>query len=368
MKSKWKQVLGLLLFIHSWSAWSATPQGLNQFTFESEYDFPVRAIRPLEVSNVSGHVIIHGWSLDKIKVKVRKLVLAPNAQEASLLEKGVHFRHSVLPQSIELATQYGKELSIEQRFKERESPRIQLEMEIYAPATLNLKVWAMGGQTSLRSWSASAEIRSHAGSIEVNNLRGDRLSTLCESCRTQIQSVRAQRLRVISRAGESFLSQVQASEIYGESNQGKIQLLDVKGHQLYVTKSGTIDGKLLQGRVEFQGGSGAVTVSELSGFLSGSLDSGRLNAQVREWKFMDKGVIESRSGDIDLLLPVNFAGELDVWSVQGRAELNFALERSLDSTAVGPQPLNRLRGRVREGGELLRVFSETGSIKVRRAP
>jgi hypothetical protein len=366
MKHRQSWVVQGLLFLHSASVWAGSPSGLHSFTFESEHDFPVRMIRPLEVSHVKGNITIHGWSLDKVRVKVKKVVLAQNVQEAALLEKGVHFRYSVHPKSIELGTQYGKELSIEQRFREREAPRISLEMEVYAPTSLNLKVLAVGGQTRLKNWSASAEIRSHTGSIEVMNMRGDRLSTLCESCQTQIQSVRSQKVRVISREGGIVLQQVQAQDLYGETDQGKIQLFDIKGHQLYVTKSGPIEGQSLEGKVEFQGTSGGVILKDVSGFLSGSLDSGSLNAQVREWKFMDKGVLESRTGDLELRLPVGFSGELDVWSVQGKASLDFPLERSLDSSALGPQPLSRLRGRVREGGELLRVFSETGNIRVKK--
>ena len=367
MENKKCLIIGLIVLFLSGVCWASSSEQLKEFTLEGTHDFPIRTIRPLEISNARGSVSIQGWSLDKIKVKVRKKIRAKTSEEALSLSKSIHFRTDLTSKAIEIATQYGKELSIEERFKERVDPRVIMEMEIYAPSTLSLKVWSIAGRTHLKNWSSSVEIRSNSGAIEVENVKGERLSTLCENCETVVQVAKSQDLRVISRDGGINLNQVQSKDIYVESDQGRIQLLRLKGSQLYVSKSGDIEGKGLQGKIEFHANSSRVTLSDVSGFLSGSLESGTLTAQVREWSFQDKAMIESRYGNIDLSLPARFSGEVDVWSVHGGTDLEFPLERSLDTFPVGPQPLNRLKGRIREGGELLRVFSEKGNIRVRKS-
>ena len=75
-------------------------------------------------------------------------------------------------------------------------------------------------------------------------------------------------------------------------------------------------------------------------------------------------MIESYKGNISLTLPHHFSGDVDLWSVQGKAKTDFLVEKESNPTTFGPEPANHLIGRVKDGGELLRIYSELGNIEI----
>jgi hypothetical protein len=85
---------------------------------------------------------------------------------------------------------------------------------------------------------------------------------------------------------------------------------------------------------------------------------------MRKWVFRDKAFIESGRGNLTLTLPATFSGDVDLWSLSGNAGIAFPLVRNVSGAFVGPEPANRISGRVGRGGELLRLYSEFGDVRV----
>jgi len=67
-----------------------------------------------------------------------------------------------------------------------------------------------------------------------------------------------------------------------------------------------------------------------------------------------------------LILPASFVGDLDVWSMSGKADVAFALQKFDERKRVGPEPAGHLSGHIRGGGELLKLMSQRGNISVMR--
>lgn len=338
-----------------------------EFVEEIERDFPLRSISNFYVTNLRGEVAVQGWALEKIRIKAKKKVIADSEVEAKKLFQQMDFRYATLGDDIELAAEYGKGLSINERLKERTNPKTRMDMVVFAPSILKLKIWGMDHPVSLKSWNKQAELRSASGMITVNELKSSSVSLLCQSCPMKILNVKSE-LRAIGGAGNIELEQVVGSSVYVETNQGAIRSKGIQGGQLYVSRAGNISGEKLKGIVEFHTTQGNVEISDLSGFLSGRTEAGKVFAKIREWEFKDKALFESISGDIQLQLPPQFSGEVDFWSLQGKVSVDFPVEDLLQKSkqAFGPEPANRVVGRVGEIDEILKVYSEKGAIHISR--
>jgi hypothetical protein len=341
---------------------------VHEFHDEIERDFAVRSIAQLQVTNMRGDISIQGWSLDKIRIKARRKALASNAEEAKRLFSAVDFRHQASNSLIELAAEYGRGLSLEERLREREHPRTSMEMTVFAPAGLKLKIWGVDGKILVRGWSASVDVRDSTGSINIESVKSGGASVLCPSCAIRIRSVRGP-VRSMGGSGNIELSDVDSRLVYVETEAGSISASQVRGEQLYVTKSGPITARELSGRIEFHAGDGPVRITDSSGFLSGRTTGGSIHAQMRDWKFADKAVIESVQGEIELKLPLDFSGEVDLKSGTGTTELGFPVEITDERTVsrggiVPSRSPGQITGRVGEGGELLKVSSTRGNVRV----
>jgi DUF4097 and DUF4098 domain-containing protein YvlB len=352
-----------LIFL-SWQAFGA------EFVEEvGERTFKLRSVGNLKIKNAKGAITLTGWSQDRIRIRITKKVEADTQEDASRLMKNMDFRYEFDKEKgdIQISNEYGKELSIEERLHVSENPnKIRMDITVFAPANWKLEIWAVNGKVTLKNWGAQAEIRSNSGQIQVEGLKGKSLTVNCEACSASLKNIRAS-LSCTGGDGDIELSGVTGKSIYAGTNSGLLKLWQIKGDQQYTSKTGSIQGQFLKGKVEFHSQQGSLDLREISGFLSGTVESGNVSATVRDWDPTDKALIESVQGNIRLTLPRRFSGDIDIWSIHGKTALDFALEKSQDLVGVGPEPTNHLLGRIREGGELLKVFTERGDISVSKS-
>ncbi len=335
------------------------------FEDQFEKDFSIRSFGELQVTNLRGGIEIRGWSQDKIRVRARRKVRAEGKEEANKLFSALDVRFLGTSGALELSAEYGKNLTIEERLRERKSPRTSMELLVLAPAGLKLKVWSMEGRVSVKDWSDRLEVRTGTGAVDVEGVSGSVVSLLCPSCSIRASSVKGV-LRCMGGSGRVDLKDIDGKEIFVETHAGSISASGVRGGQLYVSKTGNIKGDRLSGNVEFHTTAGSVRIDELNGFASGTTQEGPIDVRVRQWRFSDKALFESNRGKIRLEFPASFSGEVDLWSLYGKARLDFSLVQSTDYGVYGPEPRNHLRGRVGDGGEQLRAFSQEGDVTLTR--
>src|SRR5688572_15115416 len=131
MRAKLWLVLFLLL--------SATVEG-KEFSEEFEKNYPLRSIARLHIRNAKGDITVQGWAHDKIRIRIKKLADVESMEMAKPLLDGTDFRYIVSDENIEISNQYGSGLSIEDRLKERENKATRIDMMIFAPSKLDLRV------------------------------------------------------------------------------------------------------------------------------------------------------------------------------------------------------------------------------------
>jgi hypothetical protein len=343
-----------------------------EFEDELEKSFSLRSMENLQITNLRGSVTVVGWSQEKIRVKAKRKVLAESVDQAKGIYATAGFRFQAVDGGYELSAEYGKGLGIEERVRERSNPRTSMDMVVYAPAKLKLRVWTMDGPVGIKSWTGAVEVRTATGGIDAEDLRSKSTTLLCSACNILAKNIRGS-LRCMSGSGDVKVQDVLSGHIYIETTAGKQYLSSIFGDQLLVSQNGDIDARSLEGRIEFHTQEGRVQIKDGKGFVSGKTTKGAVTLEMLDWKFEDKAFIESLSGDISIVLPLVFSGELDVWSVYGRVKVGFPLQPILlpavhtafgVSKEFGPEPANHVRGRVGESTEELRIFSERGNVEV----
>lgn len=329
---------------------------------EIEKDFPIRSIGQLQVRNSRGDIQVQGWALDKIRVKLKRQLITENIKSSVPLD-AIGLRYIANDSTIEISPQFMNESSIQNRLIYQDHPQVKADLTIFAPSNLKLQLWTSSGKILLKAWNAESEIRSNQGFIRVEGVKADSLSVACLSCAIQLRNLKSS-VRCLGGSGSLELSQIHGKSIYAETDSGSVKLSHVNGDQMYLSKSGKVEGQFLRGRVEFSSQQGNVELRDISGFVSGSTELGNITAEVKEWNPLDKAFLESQTGNIVLELPKHYSGDADIWSLHGVADVKLPLDDSQDSAMFGPEPPNHLVGKVREGGELFQIFTDTGDIKV----
>lgn len=346
-----------------------------------EKDFSLRRFGAIRLTNLRGALSVKGWAQDRIRVKGVKVVEAETQEQANEIFNTVDLRFNSSGKETELSADYGKGLNIEARIQERSHPKSKMDIEVYVPTKMDVTVLTIDGAVDAEDLNGTLEIRTSKGNIHIQEIQSHQVSLVCPSCEIHVKKTRAH-LRVMGGEGTILLSGVQGEEIYVESTTGFIRLENMEGAQLYVSKSGSVFGDQLRGRVEFHTNQGSVQLTNVNGFVSGTTDSGSISVKVKNWKFYDKAFIETELGTVHLELPTAFSALVDFWSPQGKLSVSVPVREvpgygsQKPSHFIGPLPIteqNRLQGGVGTGvneaseKDTLRVYSAQGTVEVSRA-
>ena len=340
---------------------------LKEFVDEiSGKDFQLRSTGNLRITNLRGSVAVQGWAFDKIRVKAKRKVLAADEEEAGRLRAVVDFRFSTSHKGeIELSAEYGKGQSIKDRVRERNNPRASMDIQIFAPPHLMVSVLTIAGDISVSNRSADVDVRTTSGKLKIENIETKQVSVLCADCESFFKNVKSS-IHAIG-GGKTFeLSHSTGKKIYVETHAGVIDAKNIQGEQFYITQTGLISGQYLRGSIEFASQEGKVDLKEIQGCVSGRSDLGDITVGAREWVFQDKALIESQRGNILITLPPVFSGELDVRSSSGSVSVEFPLRKNDEESLLGPLAAHHLIGKTGQGGELLKVVSDKGDVRIQR--
>ncbi|MFZ9596035.1 MAG: hypothetical protein ACO3A2_08155 [Bdellovibrionia bacterium] len=341
---------------------SSAAFGLVPRVETSEVDFQVRSRGVFEVTNSKGDIQVHGWALDKIRLKIKKQVLEEDSKKAQKMMESLGYRYSEKSGGIELSSRYGGGFEIEKGAHEALKRQVRIDLEIMAPSYLALKLWATQGKVEVRNWNASVDLRMNSGSVILSEVKGSQLQIQCARCSSSLKKIQAS---VRYSGGEGDFNLEEASgKIYVETQAAHQKLSRVEGEQLYISTRGKIFGEQLEGKVEFSTEESSVELFDLKGWVSGKSHSGNVMIRVRQWKPTEPAWIETNQGNIVMNFPEGLSVDADIWSVNGVSTLEFPVIRSGWSSKEGGEPVSHLLGRVGEGGELLRIFSKAGHISI----
>lgn len=363
----------------------------QKFSRTLQQDFPLRNIGNFRVTNRRGTIILKSWSQNKIRAVAKGVAFALNPDQAEELFSSIDLRFREIGENTELSVQHGKGLEIDRKLKERGSPRTWVDLEVYAPPSLSVKIWTVNGKVSVETWRKGISVRTFSGEIHLKQIQGD-LDLTCVSCPIDLEEIEGN-IRVIGGEGAVSLDGVRSSQVFVETSSGEQQIQRVSGRQTYVSHSGEITASKLSGHIEFRSQSGNIQLSDVEGFVSGESDSGNIGVSVRKWVFDDRAWFESGAGNIDLELPKGFSAEVRINAVEGETRLEFPVQHSRQqrdradskektwithlksllrwkepkkAAVENAQDSNWIQGRVGKGGGELRVFSQAGNIRLRK--
>ena len=353
-------ILLLSIFLCSVSVFAA------MYMDEVEKDFGLKSIGQLRIVNPKGDVSVQSWALDKIRIKFVKRVESESSEKAKELLNRIDYRSVFAAGNVEISSHYGKDLPLKDRLRADDQRKIRTDMVVYAPAHLSLSVWSVEGVVTIKGWRSNLELRLSSGAVTLEGIKAKKISLTCPLCDLSLKSIQAS-VKCVGGEGAIHLNQVKGGSIYVESESGPMTLLDISGEQLYSSGSAQVAGRHLAGRVEFHSKKGNIDFRGLSGFLSGSSESGSIHAQVQDWVPLDKGFLETTTGSISLVFSNSFSADVDIWSLSGNVKVDFPIINADDARIFGPRSLSHLTGKINSGGELIRITSDSGDIHLTRA-
>ncbi len=365
---------GLFSFLSSApGAWA------QEFVQEQERDFPLKTTGSLKIVNQRGSTSVLGWSMDRIRVKIRRRVQAETQEEANKVFASLEVSFKDRGADLELLVEAGRGFELSDRLKERKQPRSEVDLDVRGPANLKLDLWSVNAKLKVHNWNAPVSARLSSGSMEFTDISASTpgVSTICADCTIDLERVKAN-VRAVSQSGKITLKSAQSKEVFVETVSGPIEFTETRGEQTYVTSSGAIKGSRSRGSLELRTRAGVVLLSQIQGTLSGRSDSGNVALEIEDWNPENRVFLESDSGQISLKLPYRFSSVVDFWAQEGKIDSEVEV-RSLTSKPAPPLPVGqRLQGQlgnplggfrlVPVGSEVgLRALSRKGSIQVRRS-
>jgi DUF4097 and DUF4098 domain-containing protein YvlB len=148
---------------------------------------------------------------------------------------------------------------------------------------------------------------------------------------------------------------------------GAIRAADVTGELRMFTGDGSVAVQGAEGNLEVETGDGGVEVAGRLGRVRLHTGDGSIvyraeaeSAMTGDWE------VTTGDGGVTLYLPEQFNADLDAHTGDGSIRTDLDLERQ-DTERDGERERRTLKGRLGDGGRMLRVRTGDGAIRIRRS-
>ncbi|RZV39368.1 MAG: hypothetical protein EX272_00160 [Chromatiales bacterium] len=300
-------VLGVALVASLWASEARAAKGSFEQTLS--VDEPIL----LDVSTGSGSIIIEAGAVDRVEivghVKVGKSWFRRSEDNAQELLDRVLAEPPIELDGDSLRVGYLKGRGLK--------GNISISYEITVPATTRVKSDTGSGSMTIEGVAEVVEADSGSGSVTLNNISGSAVAD------TGSGSIRANGI---------------AGAFEGDTGSGSITL----------TQSGP-------GDVRVSTGSGSIELHNIDGALHARAGSGRIRVDGRQRGTWD---LDTGSGSVQIDLPDDAAFQLDAESSSGSIVIDHPV------MVQGKISKRHIRGDVRGGGDLLRIDTSSGGIRV----
>ncbi|MCM0605988.1 MAG: DUF4097 family beta strand repeat protein [Xanthomonadaceae bacterium] len=315
------------------------------------HDYHLKSTAGITILNHYGAIEVQGWSLDKVRVEVKKSTNGNLSFEVDQSEN-----------KFEIRTTAGKNQFLAEKIKTRSKlPEGGIDLLVRAPAHVPLTLLSKNSKIVLKGWGALTEISASHGDIKIENITSPVTRIACPDCKIRIGDAKGT-IKISGGKGNIDLKQIESQDLFIESTSGIVNLEQVSGSGILVTDSGQMRAKKLEGQYAFKSRSAEVLLTETKGSIHGESRSGNIHIEVKEWTSLDKQLISSEEGSIHVSLPPSFSGEIEAVSQMGKLNMDFPLTKTVAKKIYGPEPMNHYMGKAGRGGELLSIQSTKGNI------
>ena len=176
----------------------------------------------------------------------------------------------------------------------------------------------------------------------------------------EVRLPRGVKLRALSGNGEVIVSGATA-EVQASSGNGAVSVASSGGPIRASSGNGDVDVSQAGGEVTARSGNGDITVTTRSGPVSAYTGNGSIDARMSALTGVEDMSFRTGNGDITVMLPANFEGEIDARLPNGRLESDFPLR------VEGRLDPRRLRATIGGGGRRISIMSGSGGAEIRKA-
>ena len=264
---------------------------------------------------------------------------------------------------------------------------VREEKQFKVSGTPTLRLITFDGSIDIQGWDkphVSIEIEKRGATREAIDQLEVRTQQSGDTIELEVKAPRAESLRGIglhrSAYARLIVSVPRAANVTARSGDGSIKIDRVTGTLDLRTNDGSIRAAEVSGELSLDTSDGSVTVENAEGRLfvdtgDGSVSvTGRLAAVKLHSgdgsvvyradpgsRMTDNWEITTGDGTVSVYLPQGFAADLDAHTGDGviRSEIEGIPSRSRDSAR------RTLKGKIGEGGKLLRIRTGDGSIRLR---
>lgn len=198
---------------------------------------------------------------------------------------------------------------------------ISVDYEITVPAEATIRTHSGSGDQIIEGTHGNVDTQTGSGDVKLANLKG---------------------------------------EIHLHTGSGNIRARQISGSVRGGTGSGDVEiEEAAAGDIELHTGSGNITARGAQGGFRGETGSGDVTAEGTQGGSWE---IHTGSGNVHVRLPSNAAFDADISTSSGTVDVDSPIEMTVQGR-VGDTH-KQIRGKVRGGGQLLRVHTGSGDIHI----
>ena len=324
---------------------TATPTHSYQtFSEEIERDLPLKRQVPLYITHTLGNLSIQGWVQDRIRVTIKKKIIAQSEAQAKIELKKLDLVTLETAQSFELRVGHSRGTDLVTKLRDEKQNQVIVDLEIKAPYQMGLTISAGDHKNfSLQQWRGAIALTGKNTKLDFSRLNLQKpMKVNCQNCEVSVTDSKLSGHFLVGTENVDFHQVHTDQTVFVDTTSGEVHLDETDGKFSVHTTTGKLSSVHHTGNLSFQSEDGGVYVTRLDGDMDASTQSGQV--MIEADTVSHSLHLDSEKSDIQVSLPAKFEGLLDLLSLRGEVVVQFPHEKkkSLASETYGPTSPGRI--------------------------
>ena len=335
----------------------------NSYTFSATVEQPFGAGSDLKVVSDRGDVVVNTWAEPKVKVVVRKKVVADKEEQGKKIDGETQPTFTTAGATVTLNANTGG----------AGNNTVASDLEIYVPQKANVEVSTRRGDIRIAGREGNITTNSHGDVTVADNAGNVNISLRRGSVRaTNIKG----NISVDGRADDTNISDVSgevrfSGDFFGQMNLAKVargvsfhssrtdmQMARLDGD--LTMESGDLRARAIIGPMRLTTRSKDIHIEDVTGNLK--VDNSNGVVEYRAGKGLGDIEINNQRGTVQVMLPMNAAFQLDARTDRGEIETDFP------SIQVRSEHNSHYAsGTVGSGGPQVKLTNDRGDVQIRQS-
>ena len=347
---------------------SSSAFAVASFEESTERDVSLKKSLPLYLQHRIGNVSVQGWVQDRIRITIKKRVLADTEEGAKREFKKFDLITLETAKAFEIRIGHSQGTDLVSKMHDRLQTQVQVDLEIKAPYQSDLTlVTGEGKNIKVQEWRGGLEISGKNNSVQLAKLTLNQPILMnCLQCDTEIRDAKIEGHLMVGSKPIALIDVDAKNGLSLDEGSEEVKLENCRGKLNIHSKSGRLTANKFDGDLSFQSTDGGAYISQFSGNLNIQTLSGQVVLDVDSIK-KDLNV-DTEKSDVQISLPSTFNGLLDLMSLRGEIVVQFPYEQKIGGLDIyGPASPGRIDGAVGSDHKILvHAYSKQGGVRVLR--